>query len=73
MELLHRLTLIRKDTEILDGNFDTLYEGGGKLGPRQHLFHPTQPKPEAPNISHYSQSIKTIFHMENDANLLLEF
>ena len=34
----------QKDTEILAGNIDTLYAGGGKLGPRQHLSHPIPPK-----------------------------
>jgi hypothetical protein len=32
-----------KDTETLAGNIDTLYEGEGRLGPKQHLSHPTQP------------------------------
>ena len=34
----------QKDTEISAGNIDTSYAGGGKLGPRQHLSHPTPPK-----------------------------
>lgn len=32
-----------KDTEILVGNIETWYAEGGKLGPRQHLSHPTPP------------------------------
>lgn len=34
----------KKDTETLVGNTGTLYEGEGKLDPRQHLSHPIQPK-----------------------------
>lgn len=32
-----------KDTETLAGNIGTLYGGEDKLGPKQHLSHPTQP------------------------------
>lgn len=40
---INLICLMKKDTETSVENTGTLYEGEGKLGPRQHLSHPILP------------------------------
>ena len=49
--------LNEKDTETSVGNIGTLYEGEGKLGPKQHLSHPIQPKHFA-NSKHHNEKLE---------------